>query len=288
MEIRLEIAGMIFCFQCETRFQVTGLLRNFLTEEKRADVIIRLQKQQQGQREEEVGFPSAEDEFYRYYKKKDGFVWEIKGAKGSTVARISADHTMKNLQYDMFQCRRESEMELNGWVFLLPMRRILQQLGANLVHAVMVETEGKGLLFTGPSGIGKSTQGDLWQKYMGAKLLCNDRTILRKTEEGWLGFGFYEDGSDPVGTRRGVPVGAIVVLKQESDNKLGRICDSRALRMLLEQTFLEIWDSEMMIRAADSMLQLLREVPVYELGCRPDVSAVMLLKEQLQRDGVME
>ena len=45
-----------------------------------------------------------------------------------------------------------------------------------------------GILFSGPSGVGKSTQADLWRRYQDARMINGDRTIMGRTEQGWIAY----------------------------------------------------------------------------------------------------
>ena len=56
---------------------------------------------------------------------------------------------------------------------------ILAGYGQLVLHSSYVLTQsGAAVLFSGPSGIGKSTQAALWQQYAGADVINGDRTLL--------------------------------------------------------------------------------------------------------------
>lgn len=57
---------------------------------------------------------------------------------------------------------------------------ILAGYGQLVLHSSYVlPPNGKAVLFSGPSGIGKSTQAALWQRYAGADVINGDRTLIR-------------------------------------------------------------------------------------------------------------
>lgn len=80
----------------------------------------------------------------------------------------------------------------------LPMRAIFQQFGTLFFHAAQIAVKETGILFTAPSGTGKTTQAKLWEKYRGARRICADRTLVRRLPEGWRTFGYPLDGSEPI------------------------------------------------------------------------------------------
>lgn len=62
--------------------------------------------------------------------------------------------------------------------------KLLQQ-DALVIHASYIEFMGRGILFLGPSGTGKSTQARLWNEHAGAPILNGDRALLRQKDGIW-------------------------------------------------------------------------------------------------------
>ena len=96
----------------------------------------------------------------------------------------------------------------------IALEALLLQRDAMILHASFVSTRYGGLLFSGVSGIGKSTQADLWQRYEGAELLNGDRTVLRRMDGVWTAFGSPYAGSSNCFVNESRPVRAITLLRQ--------------------------------------------------------------------------
>ena len=48
------------------------------------------------------------------------------------------------------------------------------------MHASLVDRSNKGLMFLGPSGIGKTTQAELWMKYRDAEIINGDMVFVKQ------------------------------------------------------------------------------------------------------------
>ena len=48
-----------------------------------------------------------------------------------------------------------------------------------LLHASLIDYGGSGILFVGNSGVGKTTQAELWQQHLGAEILNGDKALVR-------------------------------------------------------------------------------------------------------------
>jgi hypothetical protein len=153
-------------------------------------------------------------------------------------------------------------------------------------HAACVSTDQGGILFSGPSGIGKSTQAQLWCDHRGAKLLNGDRPILQRTEQGFLAWGSPYAGSSKCHVNEAVPVSALVFLAQEPENRIRRLKPSEAFRRIYAGLTMYTWDREFMNRAVDLALELASTVPCLEFGCLPDETAVEFLEGQLKEVGL--
>lgn len=149
------------------------------------------------------------------------------------------------------------------------------------IHSSLINYRGRGLLFLGPSGIGKTTQAELWQKYRGAQIINGDLAFVQKTENEFLGWGTPWHGSSPYCMNASVPVTALIVLKQAEKNSLRRLTGFSMVSEVSQSVFYPLWlegGTELCLETLDA---LLRQIPVYELACRPDEASVSLLYREL-------
>ena len=157
---------------------------------------------------------------------------------------------------------------------------LLQHCGL-LLHASLIEYAGQGIAFTGPSGVGKSTQADIWQRSFGAEILNGDRTALRNTEKGWIAYGSPYAGTSGIYCNENAPLKAIVVLKQGKENKLNRLSPGMAMTHIWPEISARRQDGDFVAKAVDLCTKLLSDIPVYLFDCLPEDDAATLLKEGL-------
>lgn len=151
-----------------------------------------------------------------------------------------------------------------------------------IFHASCVDTVYGGVLFSGRSGIGKSTQGDLWCKYEKASLINGDRPILHKTNDKWMAYGSPYAGSSNCHRNANTQISAIVMLKQAKTCTIRRLKTAEAFRKIYAELTISTWDFVCVKNACELAEQLVSEIPVYEMACTPDYMAVELLKRVLQ------
>lgn len=168
---------------------------------------------------------------------------------------------------------------------LLGLETLLLRHGGLLLHASFIRWRGDGILFSAPSGTGKSTQADLWARYEGAEILNGDRAGLRPLPGGWTAYGLPYAGTSGIYRNEHAPLRAVTVLRQGPTNTLQALTPGRAFRLLYPEAANHPWDRTFAGAAADALLRLVTEVPVYLLSCLPDRGAVQLLKESLPGKG---
>lgn len=150
------------------------------------------------------------------------------------------------------------------------------------LHASLVEKDGFGVIFLGPSGMGKSTQAKLWEKYLGADFLIGDRPGMRKIDGMWYGFGMPWDGKDAIYRQSSVPVRALVWLEQAKENRISPMDPVQAMSVMLKQAMMPVWDDRAMDGATAMMAALAREIPMFHLRCLPDEDAARLTYETIR------
>ena len=156
--------------------------------------------------------------------------------------------------------------------------------GVLLLHASLVDVAGRGIMFLGPSGIGKTTQAELWMKYRRADIINGDMVYVKREPERFLGCGSPWHGSSSYCLNRQVPLAGLVVLKQSQENSIRRLTDMEMITAVMNSVFFPSWYREGYEAACDTLDALLEMVPVYELSCRPDEDAVRLTEETVFRE----
>ena len=151
------------------------------------------------------------------------------------------------------------------------------------LHASLVEKDGLGVVFLGPSGMGKSTQAKLWEKYLNAKIIIGDRPGLRKIGDTWYGFGMPWDGKDALYHQDSVPIKALVWLEQAKENQIAPMSSTQAMAVMLKQAIVPLWDDIAMNGAVKLMGELSNDIPMYHLRCLPNENAVQLTYEAIRR-----
>lgn len=168
---------------------------------------------------------------------------------------------------------------------LIGIEKLLWKKRAFLLHSSLIKINGQAVLFSGPSGVGKSTQAALWKEYLGADILNGDRCIVRQKEDEIYGCGSPWCGTSGIYSREQAPIKGIFLLKQSEENTVRRIT-TEALSKILQQSIVNAWDREFMADVIEAVVSLLRQIPVYELACRPDQGAVILAYETLFSGGI--
>ena len=147
------------------------------------------------------------------------------------------------------------------------------------LHSSLVDIHGKGIMFLGPSGIGKTTQAELWMKYRDAEIINGDMVFVKQEPECFLGCGSPWHGSSPYCLNKQVPLSALIVLKQSNGNSIRRLTGFEMVSSVMSSVFFPTWYKEGHEAVCKTFDALLRSVPVYELSCRPDEEAVRLVEE---------
>lgn len=158
------------------------------------------------------------------------------------------------------------------------MENLLLEQDCLLLHASFIKYNEHGILFSAPSGTGKSTQAELWRQHLGADILNGDRAVLRRGANGWHAWGSPYAGTSHIYRNESAPVRAIVTLRQAKENRLTPLSPAQALRSLYPEFSIHHWDRQFVDSALDLFSDLSAHVPMFLLECRPDEDAVCVLK----------
>ena len=150
------------------------------------------------------------------------------------------------------------------------------------LHASVVTRGGRGFLFLGKSGTGKSTHSHLWLEHIsGTELLNDDNPVVRVVDGAARVYGSPWSGKTPCYKAQDAPVGAIVRLVQAQHNRIERLSAVQAYASVMPSCsgFRPI---RTLADAQHETLSLIaQQVPCYHLECLPDADAARLCQETI-------
>ena len=143
-----------------------------------------------------------------------------------------------------------------------------------LLHASVIEYAGRGYLFLGKSGTGKSTHARLWlENVEGSELLNDDNPVVRIEAGTVFVYGSPWSGKTECYVGRRVPVGGIVRLSQADCNIIAPLSGVHAYAALLPSCSCMRWNHEMAAGVHATMSRIISSVPCFALECRPEREA---------------
>jgi len=151
--------------------------------------------------------------------------------------------------------------------------------GDIMIHASGVNHAGRGYLFSGVSGKGKTTMAKLWDK-QGAKIVHDDRLILRKGEKGYYMFNTpVYDNDKPIESR----LDRIFIIEHGTRNEIIPVRGAESISLIMANCIQHNWNPEIVAGLLDSVSQMSESIPVAKLFFRSDKSIIDFILENERR-----
>lgn len=150
-------------------------------------------------------------------------------------------------------------------------------------HCAYITHGDKAILFTAPSGTGKTTQAELWKQHRSAEIINGDRAAVRLENGILLAEGIPFSGSSQYCENRSLPIEAIVYLEQAPQTTIRKLRGYEAFSKIWEGVSVNTWDRKDMELVSAVVQKAAAEIPMFHLSCTPDESAVIALEEALRK-----
>lgn len=181
----------------------------------------------------------------------------------NAILKFSLDSTHWDLWIDSKETRVDPfQYPLDGLILYY-----LTVINKNImIHASGINNAGKGYLFSGVSGKGKTTISGLWNNH-GAQVIHDDRLILRNSGTGYIMHNtpVYDD-DEP----RKSPLEKIFIIEHGSENKIVPVSGANAVSLVMANCIQQNWGPETVGPFLDSVSDLCSKVKVFKLSFMPD------------------
>lgn len=150
------------------------------------------------------------------------------------------------------------------------------------IHSMgLKDIDKSGLLFVGPSQSGKSTTARLWHKHSRAKVLNDDRVVIRKIKDRFYIFGtpWHGDFSDYLKSSPDkAELKNIFYIYHHTKNKLRNIKPKKKFGYLYPNIFPTFWNKETLEQQINLCQELISAIPFFTLGFKKNKSVISVVR----------
>ena len=266
------------------KIQIQGATQNFLVHKATPDVFIEARWDDLSAIELEGQKLFESGAVWRLYQRDNIYIFSL-----SSQALGSVPYKIAQIQKDLLW----GEVLLHHAYFdqdksIYPLEYPLDELlmtnflamgrGAEVHSCGVVDAQGNGHLFLGQSEAGKTTLARLWEKENGARILSDDRIILRQVDERLWIYGTPWHGEAGYALPERAPLKRIYFLQKGQENELISQRTTEAMARLFSCSFLPFYNPEALEFTLGFFEEVARAVPCCELRFFPDERVVEFIQ----------
>lgn len=220
---------------------------------------------------------NEQQKFYSIYDLEDGLGFAIYNQQTSCeiqqLAVLNRDLTHWTVHFD---ANRGDLFPLKYPFGPIVLHYLTLKIDAVMMHASCAYDGKRGRMFSGFSGVGKSTISKLWAQE-GSRIINDDRLIIRLHDNGYRVYNtpmYYQD------IPKVAPLGGIFLIRHFPENTIQQIKGATAVSKVMAYSIQNNFDRNYVAQRLAFFSKLVTHVPVFELGFVPDASVVHYILDQ--------
>lgn len=172
-----------------------------------------------------------------------------------------------------------------------------QRQGFFALHSASIFYRGQAWLFSGHSGMGKSTHTSLWKEQFGVEIINGDLNLIgwsessqRKPNESrqnqcsqFIVYGMPWCGTSGIASTKSYPLGGIVLLGRSDHDHFETLSHDQKIVRVMQRMISPVWTEDMLDANLTCAAKLAGEVPIYDLLCTKEPSAAQVMKAQIDQ-----
>ena len=161
---------------------------------------------------------------------------------------------------------------------------LAQKNGRFALHSASILYREKAWLFSGHSGMGKTTHTALWHKLFQTPYLNGDLNLIGIENGQLFVYGIPWCGTSGIFTTKQYPLGGIVLLgrSQEREQTEELPASDKILRVM-QRMISPAWTEELLSRNLSFASEIADKVPVFHLSCTMHPSAAQAARDEIDR-----
>ncbi len=150
-------------------------------------------------------------------------------------------------------------------------------------HGAALNINGKGVVFTARSGVGKTTHISLLLKNYpdNISIINGDKPIIRKVDGEWRIYSTPWAGKEGMKTNSFAPLSSIVLLERSAENFIERVSPADHFDAICKQIYLPK-KGDMQLKTLDLIDDMAKSISFLRLGCNISDEAARTSYEALK------
>lgn len=195
------------------------------------------------------------------------------------VVKINQSFTRMDVQY--YDCGLNIGRSIIANPLYIGYRYCALSAGNMMVHGAAVVCDEQAIVFCGKSGAGKSTQANLWKKYLNAWVLNYDKPCIIPLKSKAVINGSPWSGKEGVYINKSADLIGIVFVEQCAEDRLRRLSIAEAFAYMMVNNYLYPLNDDIEQMYIKIIQRIVELVPVYVLHCTVSQNAVKTLYEEV-------
>lgn len=219
----------------------------------------------------------------RLYRSKESYIVELEYGTKDSKHWMWMDATISEVKIKVNWKDSSASQALTSMLRIAYSQRILYYDGFS-IHASAVMKDGKGFLFLGKSGTGKSTHSRLWMENMERVELLNDDNPMVRIIGGkaWI-YGSPWSGKTPCYKQKSISLAGIVRLQQASENRWVQMDGVKAWAIIYPSCAVIYQDKTLYTHLQNTLNRLVSLVKIAHLSCLPNAEAALMNENKMNQ-----
>ena len=179
-----------------------------------------------------------------------------------------------------------------------------QSQGFFAIHSASILYQDQVWLFSGHSGMGKSTHTNLWKEQFGTKIINGDLNLIgwSNGEQDNIGqsvnkpsskghpivYGMPWCGTSGIASTKSYPLGGVVLLGRSDNDHFESLQNDQKIVRVMQRMISPVWTEDMLEANLECAAKLAKEVPIYYLLCTKEPSAAYVMKARIDKEDAQQ
>lgn len=203
-----------------------------------------------------------------------------------TSKQLIEAHLTKDGTYADFYCLLPFSAELQEELFhaiRLVWLYLAQKNNMMAIHSASILYQDKAWLFSAPSGTGKSTHTNLWNKLFDTPIINGDLNLIAFENGLPVIHGTPWCGTSGISDTETYPLGGIILLKQAKEDCVTELSEDQQQLQVMQRFISPTWSEEMLHHNCKFVSKLAPQILICKLFCTKEDTAAIIMREYIDK-----